>query len=190
MKVESVQGLGDPELVVLNDSDQLVTVHLTGTSTAELAVPPHETRSVRVPEGAYTMRMTSLGDPFDTNLALQANYRYTYRHFLRLEVDDPTFAQNGFYCFPVKGAAPLGLLRCAKREERCNVDRAEHPNLDGGACTPFTSVSFFRARKQTDDEKAVPSIVFVRADTDCEAVRTKFTAHMKDHVFSACEHRP
>lgn len=82
---EDVQGLGNPEVVVMSQVNRPIKVTLTGPTTQVLTVPAMKSARVQVPPGTYHYRAETKGaTAFDGDQQFAADGRYTWSfHIVR-----------------------------------------------------------------------------------------------------------
>jgi len=180
-----VQGLGDPEIVVTNDSDVTLELTLQGVVQAKLEVAPHTTASVRVKAGAYSYRAAGADIvPFDGGQAFDADHRYAFRFFVVTKPsDDPVFVGKGWHCFGVPGSVVAYV--CGRTAASCNEARVQ-PGMPGappnGPCEPMAVVFRF-AESGTDRGLFAPTA------QHCETLRAAYQKQFPTLTLTPCEEK-
>lgn len=81
---ERVEGLGEPEIMVVNTTGHTITIVMTGPSDERLILPPNATQYARLRVGAYAFEASApgLGNATGTN-SFEPDHRYSWTFVVR-----------------------------------------------------------------------------------------------------------
>ena len=179
-----VEGLGDPEVVVENQSDRPFTLVLSGAGAHTLTIPPHDKRTVKLAAGSYTFHASAPDvKPLDGQHTFELDRRYSWTFFV--DEKDPDEGK-GWVCFSIATTPFLGCERtadaCKERRDGVAKDPAA-PKL--GLCEPLTTPWTF---VQKDKKREW----FGKDEANCNKARDTYQADEKLEplALSACKPRP
>lgn len=94
---EKVVGLGDPQILIQNDSDYNLTVDITGPQAGSVVVAPRSTKAVKVPSGSYQVNAyfdNANVKPYQGSESFEYDYRYTWRFYIQNGSQAPQSPRN------------------------------------------------------------------------------------------------
>ena len=78
-KAEYVPGLTEPEVIIVNEAERLITVILTGRVEKKVELPSGESETLNLPVGRYEYEASAEGvQPKKGRYEFEADHRYTW----------------------------------------------------------------------------------------------------------------
>jgi hypothetical protein len=184
---EAVAGLGDPELVIENDSDVNFTIVLNGAQSSTLEVPPHQKRSVRLKPGTYSYSGGAPDIiPVEGNETFAGDMRYSWRFFVKMiGPDDPAFVGKGWSCFEV--SAKPDFMMCGRSMSACQKAQASLQKPGDPPTKPCAEHKIVYGFSDTVENL----LIYGPTMEQCEVIRKEYLKEAKDAAkVTPCVEKP